>query len=88
MSLWRGIRHVEDLHGHDFRRVVIPLRELGFLKSSFFNLLSIGIIVDLELDIGASGDLHLSPDSFHDSSERRTFHEREGLNTSTLLTRT
>jgi hypothetical protein len=73
------MRLVEDLNGHDFRRVVVPLGELGFLKSGSFDLLSISIIVDLKLDMGASGDLHLRPDSFHGASKRKTFHKGRGI---------
>jgi hypothetical protein len=41
---------IDELYGHDFRRVVVPLGELGFFKSSVFDVLGIGIIIDLKLD--------------------------------------
>jgi hypothetical protein len=72
---------LNDLDGHDFGRVVVPLGELGFVKRGFFDVLGVGVIVDLELDGGASRDLHCSPDSFHDASQRKTFPSREGSQT-------
>jgi hypothetical protein len=63
-------RRLNDLDGYDCRRVIVPLGKLGFLKRGGFDVLGIGIIVDLKLDMGASGDLHLRPDSFHGSSKK------------------
>jgi hypothetical protein len=41
---------IHSHYGFSGPTVVVPLGELGFLKSSFFDVLGIGLIVDLELD--------------------------------------
>jgi hypothetical protein len=65
-----SLGRLNDLNGHDLRRVVVPLGELGFIQLGFierggFDVLGVGIIVNLELEKGAAGDLNFSSDTCH-----------------------
>jgi hypothetical protein len=56
---------INDLYGHDFRRVVLPFCQLRFLKGGCFDVFVIGIIVDLDLERGAACDFNLNTEAFH-----------------------
>jgi hypothetical protein len=62
---------LNDLNGYDFRRVFLPLRELGLIKGCCFDVLGVGIIFDLELNIRAAGDFDPNMDSSHAPLLRR-----------------